>query len=127
MADKFNLDGFAVSDENVCTADGGFVGILTGNIAGTETTYIADGDISLLDTVVLLSSVSATVHLDLADGTFIGQEILLVGSVIISAATVTLTNPVTAATDVLTFTSGDATIVRWTSSGWAVIQGVSVA
>ena len=26
MADKFNLDGFSVSDDNVCTATGGFVG-----------------------------------------------------------------------------------------------------
>lgn len=30
MADKFNLDGFSVDENDVCTADGGFVGDFTG-------------------------------------------------------------------------------------------------
>ena len=36
MANKFNLDGFSVDTDNICTADG-FVGDLTGDVTGNVT------------------------------------------------------------------------------------------
>ena len=37
MGNKLNLTGFSVSDANVCTASGGFVGDVTGDITGDVT------------------------------------------------------------------------------------------
>jgi hypothetical protein len=38
MADKFNLDGFSVDEDNVCTADGGFSGQITNDSITTAAT-----------------------------------------------------------------------------------------
>jgi hypothetical protein len=53
MADKVNYEGFSVDENNVCTSDGGFVGVLTGGVVNGSTTYttssflnnLSDGDL----------------------------------------------------------------------------------
>lgn len=82
MADKFNLEGFSVDENDVCTASGGFVGDVTGDITGdvtgqvfgSVTTYIVDGAIDITDTCSLLSSTAASTAMTLEAGT-IGQKI----------------------------------------------------
>jgi hypothetical protein len=75
MADKINVDGFAVSTLDVCTADGGFVGDVTGDItgditggykAGAITTYVAAGAIALTDDMAILDGSAATAAMTLA-------------------------------------------------------------
>jgi hypothetical protein len=103
-------------------------GNLTGQLTGTETTYVADGAIALTDRVALLNSGSATTDMTLADGTYIGQEIVISAILIINSATVTIGTAVGGAVaDVLTFTTGDTALLRWTSEGWGAVQGITVA
>ena len=99
----------------------------TGNLTGTETTYTADGAIAVTDKVALLNSLTATTDMTLGAGTVIGQEIVIVGYVVVSSCTVTISNPISSNADVLTFSNSDAAILRWTSQGWAVIQGITIA
>jgi hypothetical protein len=102
-------------------------GNLTGQLTGTETTYTADGAIALTDRVAILNSTSATTDMTLADGTYIGQEIVIACIVQINSCTVTLTTPLGLQSDVLTFSTSDLAIVRWTSEGWAAVQGITAA
>jgi hypothetical protein len=69
-------------------------GNLTGQLTGTETTYVADGAIALTDRVAILNSGTATTDMTLADGTYIGQEIIIVATVVVGSATVTLATAV---------------------------------
>jgi len=101
--------------------------VLRGICTGTETTYAASGAISLKDKSIVMNSVSAACELTLAAGLFLGQEIFASCSGNISACTITIANPVAAGADVITFTGGDAAILRYTTNGWAVVQGITVA
>ena len=65
MADKFNLDGFSVDENDVCTADGGFVGDVTGRVYGGKTAYSSSGDVNLFATLHELSAASSDVNLTL--------------------------------------------------------------
>ena len=81
MANKFNLEGFAVDEDNVCTADGGFVGDVTGDVTGTWFAgsagyYIADGTISLEDDVVILDSANATTAMQIGSP-FTGKRVTI--------------------------------------------------
>jgi hypothetical protein len=78
MADKFNLDGFAVSDEDVCTADGGFVGTLTGVVLGGFTSYTEDGEINSSDSIASIFPISETLEMELPDG-LDGQQMTIMG------------------------------------------------
>jgi hypothetical protein len=66
MANKLNLEGFTVSTSDVCTADGGFVGDITGAVDGSvantgATTYTVDGAIdSAVGHARLNAAISAT-------------------------------------------------------------------
>jgi hypothetical protein len=102
MSDKFNLDGFAVSDDNVCTADGGFVGDITGQVTGTSTLYLDDSavtTISLSDTLAKLNSTSAATDMQLPVGVDT-QRISIVSLVVVSSCTVSANfgNNITTAT-----------------------------
>ena len=127
MSDKFNLDGFSVSETNVCTAEGGFVGDVTGNLTGSETTHTAPGAINISDKVIILASTGSAVSLSLADGDTIGQCIYATCTSSTITANITLASPITAGTDVVTFTAGDSAVLTWTSAGWGVVQGVVVS
>ena len=99
----------------------------TGGLTGTETTYAADDAISTSDRVAILNSATVTADMTLADGSYIGQQIIITCLVAINSCTVTLADPIGAGVDVITFTTGDCAIVTWTSVGWAVVQGITVA
>jgi hypothetical protein len=90
MADKFNLDGFAVDENNVCTAEGGFSGSLTGKYQA----YSADGVINVEDNVVLLNNGADTMTLaDSADNDGLEMNIQANGitaTITTGAITVTL-------------------------------------
>jgi hypothetical protein len=108
-------------------ADGNYTGNVLGQLTGTETTYTADGDINLTDKSAILEATSASTAMDLADGTYIGQELIVSCTASTSTATVTIASPLSGASDVVTFTAGDLAIFRWTSAGWGAVQGVAVA
>jgi hypothetical protein len=65
MSNKFNLDGFAVDEDNVCTAEGGFSGIYAGQV----TNYDQDGVISTNDVFATVSALGSQTDLDLPQGT----------------------------------------------------------
>jgi hypothetical protein len=46
---KFNLDGFSVDENNVCTANGGFVGEVTGNLTGNLIGDVTQATTEVLD------------------------------------------------------------------------------
>lgn len=54
MADKFNLDGFSVDEDNTCTAIGGFVGDITNSVTTVSGTVNLAGDFDT--TLVVLST-----------------------------------------------------------------------
>lgn len=115
MADKFNLDGFAVDENDVCTADGGFVGGLSG---GVSTKYGTNTAISLLDSNVIISGSS---DLTLADGSD-GQRMAIV--TLSSGGSVTADFGGTTTT--ITFsTAGEGVSLVWfssgASSGWYIV------
>jgi hypothetical protein len=120
--DKFNLDGFAVSDENVCTADGGFVGGITGSwILGTSNGYLADGAISLSDDISVLNSASASTAMTLADG-IDGQRIVIAVISYTNTADVDASFVGTTATATFSAT-GESIELVWssTANGWIII------
>jgi hypothetical protein len=85
MADKFNLDGFSVDTNNVCTA-ASFIG----PNGGDTSFYNASGAISLTDKVAIVTAAFATpITLTLANG-FEGQTIKI-SAVSPIADTVTVT------------------------------------
>ena len=70
MADKFNLDGFAVSTADVCTADGGFVGDVVGFVNPSYGSYSTTTPaIALTVSVAYLTGSVNAVAATLADGT----------------------------------------------------------
>jgi hypothetical protein len=122
-----NWEVASIDDAGTITADGGFVGDITGSTTGVETTYIADGAIALTNKVAILTATAASTDMTLADGTIIGQELIVACDSSINSATVTLATPVSSGSDVITFTSGDLAIFRWTSAGWGAVQGITAA
>ncbi len=109
MGNKINVEGFAVSDANVCTADGGFVGDVTGNITGIvggQVTFYtaATPALSLLDRAAVLDPSSNTVFATLADGTLEGQIIRITVANIANSAKVT---PATGNFTNITFTAAN--------------------
>jgi hypothetical protein len=101
--------------------------IFTGGLTGNETTYVADGAIAVTDRVAILNSTSATTDMTLADGTYVGQQIIITCLVSINSCTVTIADPISSGSDVITLTTGDGAILTWTSSGWSIVQGITVA
>lgn len=102
------------------------VKVLAGISVGTETTYTASGAIAPTDHTALLDSSSSSTIMTLADGAIFGQEMVIVaqgGDV----TTVTIASAITSTTDVITFSDGDVANLRWTSMGWAVNQGITIA
>jgi hypothetical protein len=119
MADKFNLDGFAVSDADVCTADGGFVGNLTGVVGGQVTLYVANGAIDVNDTASFLNPTSTA--MTLADGVQ-GQRLF-----IYSAGT---TDSITIANltggDTITLDDGEVVDLIFSGTDWFVVYTTGV-
>jgi hypothetical protein len=101
--------------------------VLAGISTGQETTYVASGVASLADKVAILDGTNALTFLTLADGSTIGQSIMFTCIDSTSACSVTLASPITSGTDVVTFTAGDAALMTWTSAGWGVVQGITIA
>ena len=121
MADKFNLDGFAVSEDNVCTADGGFVGNLTGTLTGSVTGgegYSADGAIDPTVNSALVAPIDESLELTLADGQN-GHQIRIIGQA--SIWDIVITPAIFSNGSTITFTGGNDKYVDLTwmeGSGW---------
>lgn len=127
MADKFNLEGFSVDTDGQCTADGGFVGDITGDVTGLifttgHTTYSADGAIALTDSVVKLDASGASTVMTVAGGTE-GQEIKIVCISSSNLCTVGFTgfNP---SFNLVTFDIGDAITIAFTDGDWVVFSNI---
>ena len=119
MADKFNLDGFSVSDADVCTADGGFVGDVTGGIIGVVSTYSTSGAIGVDDNIVSVGSITAPLAMTLGDSGDIGRTISITRT---GSQSVTITSDF-GANGTITFSSeGDSAIITRISGSWAVMS-----
>ena len=71
---KFDLDGFSVSDADVCVAAGGFVGDVTGVAYGQVTAYTANGAIDVEDRMAVVSSPISAMTLPTGGA---GQELFI--------------------------------------------------
>jgi hypothetical protein len=97
MANKLNLEGFTVSTSDVCTADGGFVGDVTGNVTGQLFVGEAESEgtvtpaIDVTKTVTFLDATSNGVAATLGAGTENGQIIYIKAIDVSSAVTLTPT------------------------------------
>ena len=65
---KFDLEGFSVDKDNVCTATGGFVGDIVGNVASPTAQYTSDGAVDPSRSLVKIASSVETLEMTLADG-----------------------------------------------------------
>jgi hypothetical protein len=130
MGNKINVEGFAVSDANVCTASGGFVGDLTGQAIGSGSEYLTDGAIALTDSVVDLDSSGGTVVLTLGSGAT-GQIIHIGCSTYGNTTTVGFTG-VNAGANLVTFTAaGDCCTLACFNNGtnWFItsVNGATIS
>jgi len=114
MADKFNLDGFSVSDADVCTADGGFVGDITGTIVGSYNEYVASGAIAPTDNQALLADSASA--MTLANEGVDGQRLVIRS---------TITSQLTSGFITIDFTSGEWSELGVFNNSWAVIGGTA--
>ena len=64
MADNFNLAGFKEDKNDVCTADGGFVGVS----GGQTTNYSSAGEISIEDKFCTVFAPSGPITMTLPNG-----------------------------------------------------------
>ena len=120
MANKLNLEGFTVSTADVCTADGGFVGNLTGVNGGAESTYTTiTPEIAATDSVALLDASSNAVAATIADGVA-GQSIVIYCSNADSAVTL-VENFKT-----YTFDVTDSITLTWLGVVWVLSSNVGV-
>ena len=70
---KFDLEGFSVDKDNVCTAEGGFVGVF----GGQTTNYHGNGAISIDDVFATVGALGSQTNLTLGAG-MNGQSIKIV-------------------------------------------------
>ena len=68
MADKFNLDGFSVGTNDVCTADGGFVGDVTGDVVSTSISSGASQNMNVASELVLTLTGTTELYVDSPTG-----------------------------------------------------------
>ena len=72
MANKLNLEGFSVDEDNVCTAEGGFVGSLTGKVDGQveipTTTFDESGEIAAANGVAELDATDQPCEMTIGAG-----------------------------------------------------------
>ena len=125
MTDKINVEGFSVSTTNVCTAEGGFVGDVTGNITGQTfgnvTTYTDTGSITLTDKLAKVDASTNVCAMSLADGT-VGQIIRVKAIDVTNLCTLTPTNFLDGTT--ITFTPAlEYTELTFDGTDWNVTGG----
>jgi len=122
MANKFNLDGFSVSEENVCTADGGFVGtdIFQQSQVGIVT---ASGTLDPSKEVIV-TALTASGLLVLPAPSVLNKRIKIICTVI--TGTTTITPSALAGGTSITFNAvGDTVELLYMSSSWYITGGNS--
>jgi hypothetical protein len=116
-------------------SDNGFLGDVTGNVTGnitgdviaTNQALSGAGAVNLTDMLTSLTTTGASQALTLADGTA-GQIKIIVHTVDGGSAVLTPTTKIGFTT--VTFTAvGDAAMLIYTATGWAVVgsKGVTIA
>jgi hypothetical protein len=117
MANKFNLEGFAVDTDGQCTADGGFVGGLTGDVITLPALVSSlTPALELGRSPYLLDATLNTVEATLADG-ISGQEVSIK---CVNADNLTTVVPATFHDGTtITFTVNQSITLSWVDSfGW---------
>jgi hypothetical protein len=118
MADKFNLDGFAVDENDVCTAEGGFVGDVTGrNIIPVLDYTATTGTINSDSGIVNFDSTSGAIAVALTDG-IEGDTIILSHTVSANAVQIAPLSLGAAGTLVVIPAIGDSVHLYFDGSDW---------
>ncbi|MHC4213984.1 MAG: hypothetical protein ACYSWP_11480 [Planctomycetota bacterium] len=114
MGLAFKLKKFWVDQTGKCTAEGGFVGDVTGEVIGQTTGYLADGAISPDDTTAVCGTGAAA--MTLADGTVDGHRIVIIRT---SLANVVITpSNFTNGTTITLDASKDTAELLWYDGVW---------
>ena len=110
MGNKANWEGVAISDENVVTAEGGFVGNLTGAIIHSVSNF----DNEAIDFSASLALVQR--GCTLPDSSTNGREIIIAKQLDTGVASVTLSTTLQNGNNTLTFSDdNDSITLIWTN------------
>jgi hypothetical protein len=115
MADKFNLDGFSVDEDNVCTAEGGFVG----QNFGDATTYTVSATAPTTDKVVIINTSLDVVNVTIPDGTP-GQELYVYAINVENTCSIGI-DMVGGGTSILYDAVAESSILVYSSDGWVPV------